>query len=261
MRFQKLKCVYEKLSTGLIFPEALVERLGIKAMPSKLSDNIYGAKKRNPLSIIYLNNAFFWFKALKKVRFNGKTVTEIGPGSSLVIDLALNYMGFNGRLYKIDRARLKTPQLKRGFTSRFIRLNPIASAEKLPQSDAFVFNHSIDDLYISLCLPKSMDYFRFSHGYKAENKIWDYAAATEKQFAPQIVSFLISLRQKLKRGGFIIIRRHPSCYEVMHGMEKRIAFHQKLCRNIAKGLKESGFRAVRLKPAGMPGMFLVFRKI
>lgn len=252
-------------------PQNLIQELVNK--PTKSQDNLHYIQKKSPLSLRYMNDALPWFKILSS-HPAAQTITELCPGSSVVIPLALSYAGYTGRFCKIDYKNSEvTSDILRRYQAINIDGNLLTSPEIIPSSDIIILNHAIDDLFIGLWAAKHQEpYFeRFDVAHVDYlNTCWQRAICEEAEFYPVLADFFKKLPNHLNQDGIIIVRDYPSSYETWQKDLDRINFTRSLTTKLVQEMLDT--KSVKLQqhdldaiglpePSLLADTFFIMRKI
>jgi len=247
-------------------------RNSLVSRPTNNKNNISYLTSTSPFAIRYLNDAFIWANLFERLKFDGNLVTELGPGTSRVIDIALAFVGFDGELTKIDYTEWKEPKdgvsLRHKFTIKPLALDVVKEAEILPKSGLLVMNHFLDDLFMGLWAKASdVDYFGHAINKIEENsKCWEAAIDMYDELVPTIFDFIENICKTIDPGNYIIIKNYPSGFETHFRQVRRVNFTRMLAEDVSEKISRNGFKRIDINqneingPEGSkyPGAFFVF---
>lgn len=220
-------------------------------------DNIYYTTK-SPISMRYINDGYVWSNIVRKIRFSANKVLELCPGNSLVIDLALSFLNFNGVLIKADLKRWNLEEkirIKRPFRIKLQNLNVVQDVNKLIPSNLLILNHGIDDLFIGLWAKEAkIDYYGYTFKkIKENNKYWKKAMSKSEKYIKILKKFFQKLTDRIEDGGFIIIKSCPCGFETHFQQSERVNFTFQLTDLLVKEIKNCGFKIIDINLDDIPG--------
>lgn len=209
----------------------------------KNSQNIPYVNVQAHLSKRYINEAWIWAQTLNPYLPSQK-ITELCPGASLVIDLALSYLSFDKSFEKIDYQIWKGPQehsIKKPYQQTFRELNVIAHTDSITQTDVMILNHSVDDLYMGLWNERhDGKYWEEFTDYEKVDSAWERAMPERDLYLPKLKTFFNSAAARLRPGGWLILRDYPSAYETDRKHLSRINFTKGLTFTLVQDLLYNG---------------------
>ena len=245
----------------------------ILAYRVKVKNNIKYTNAKNPICMGSLNSAFVWSHIIEQSKSKFNKIVELGPGKSIVIDMALSFLNFQGIFTKIDNTKWEKPDdssLKKAFKGEFITADVVKNPDAIPASDIIIMNHFLDDLFMDLWAKKrKVDYFGPSfHSAEKGNEYWKCAIKENGVYIKLILSFVKKLATKVNLGGYIIIRNFPSAFETVSRQVERINFTTKLNTIVVEAFLNTGFTLettilsdlVGFKALKYPDSFFVLKK-
>ena len=266
-----LNCYVPEGKLQLLFSDE--DKKLILSQGSLNKDSISYLSQKNAIAVRSLNNGYVWSEIFSKINFNRKTVTELGPGTSPVLDIALGFLKYNGKLIKVDYseyAETNEQLLKQHFDVQKLVLDIVKETDKLPKTDMFTMNHFWDDLYMGLwSADNNMDYFGYAiNKIEENNKFWEQAINKKNKYLPEITKLIDKLSQKVNKNGFVIMRSFPSGFETHFNQTKRINFTFEITNFAVEEFLRNKFKQIPIDlnkingPVGSkyPNSFFVLQK-
>lgn len=215
---------------------------------SKRSDAFYFSGKRFPLSRKYIKGALIWYTVLRQIKFNGSSISELLTGNSCQIDLALSFLNYKGKFYKIDRIPIfEECKINKKFETMHKRLDVLSEPKKIPSSDLIILNHAVDDLFIGLWADDNkIDFFNKLPSIKEDKQYWDMAMKNKEKYLPLFVKFAKTLVSKLKNNGYIILSDYISAYEIKFKLYERTLFIDELNNILKKEFIKMGLKMIKV---------------
>jgi hypothetical protein len=231
----------------------------------KSHQNIPYHSVQSHLSKRYINEAWIWAHVLQPL-LPVQKISELCAGASIVVDLALSYLGFDQSLTKIDYQsweELNLHEIKKSYQHSFINLNVITDTDLIPETEMIILNHSIDDLYIGLWNERHQGNYwgEFCDCDKVDAS-WELAMEERDIYLPILKTFIKKLTTRLKCGGHLIIRDYPSAYETHRKHLRRINFTREITQLLLQELTHMTQHIPELESAYPPSVqetFFIFR--
>ena len=221
----------------------------------------------------YLNDAYVWAGVLRDADYEGNKAVELGPGRSLVLDLALAILGFSGRLMKIDVTPWPSEggiAFRKDFEVVFLGIDILQRFDRGPIGSLMAMNHLVDDLFMHhWATANGIDFFGEVIDHPAKSRAaWADAMADHWLYEPALMAAAEGLARRSPPGTLVVSKNYPSLYETTYRLVERVNFTFELTYRFMDVFRKHGFAAVELNlhsvpgAAGskMPGSFIALRK-
>jgi hypothetical protein len=225
------------------------------------------------VTVRYVNDALVWSEVLRAIDFRGQEVVELGPGRSVVLDMALAMLDFSGELLKVDQTVWRLPGepvLRRGFSIASVMADVVHDTESTPIGDLLAMNHFVDDLFMGVwASAKGVDFFgELMDDPGMSAAAWEDAMAHSGEYSPTVMEVGRILGSRIPPNGLVVLRNYPSNYETHYRQVARINFTAALTRGFVEEFLDAGLAVVDvdmtrvLGPQGskFPGSFCVLRR-
>lgn len=241
----ELECHVPEIALARILAPTHVDLLG---KSQSTSDAMSYARFR-PITNRYLNDAYVWANVLRQLGFVGRNVTEIAPGRSLTIALALALLEFDGELVLIDSVKWPSQSwesLRYRYSVLFHQVDIFSRPDLVEDANLLAMNHAIDDLFIGLwAAENNMDYFGPAmDSVEISNAAWANAMANPRKHLSRLTDLASRLCGALPLGALVVIRNYPSRFETYYEQVDRVNFVAELTARLVKVFEARGFQSV-----------------
>ncbi len=237
-------------------PSSETERIVNTALTNQ--ENISYHTAKTVISLRYLNDAYVWKGVLDAIHFKGQKIVELGPGTSVVFDLALSYANFSDEVVKVDYSQweeIGQSRVLRNYQITPLAIDMVQEVTNVPNADLIVMNHGVDDLYMGLWAKDAgVDYFGYAISkYEENERCWQRAMKEKEKYLPVVRQFIQELAKKVNDNGFFIMKNYPSGFETEYRQLDRINFTFEIAEYIKEQMESNGLVTFPVDLSTIPG--------